>query len=71
MFRKKKAAGSYDKENQKPVIRSSICTGEKVAGFKDVHTGKFMEVMVIRRDRDMEEFLDRYGISEEEIKKEW
>ena len=28
----------------KPVIRASICTGEEVAGFKDIRTGK------IRRD---------------------
>ena len=71
MFRKKKTTGNYDRENQKPVIRASICTGEKVAGFKDIHTGKFMEVSVIRSDRDMEEFLNRYGILAEEVTKEW
>lgn len=35
MFGKIKKA-SYDKENKKPVIRCSICTGEQVAGFKDI-----------------------------------
>lgn len=49
MFGKKKRTGSYDRDNQVPVIRASICTGEKVAGFKDVHTGKFKEEMVVRR----------------------
>lgn len=29
-FKKKQETRTYDKENQKPVIRSSICTGEKV-----------------------------------------
>ena len=31
---------TYDKENKKPVIKASICNGEQVAGFKDIHTGK-------------------------------
>ena len=71
MFGRKKVTGAYDKESQSLVIRSSICTGERVAGFKDIHTGKFKEVMVIRTDKDMEEFLNRYGVSVQEIKKEW
>lgn len=71
MFRKKKVKESYDKENLKPVIRASICTGEQVVGFKDVHTGKFTEVMLIRDSRDMDEFLERYDISAGEVTKEW
>lgn len=62
---------SYDKENQRPVIRSSICTGEQVAGFKDIHTGKFTEVMVIRDGKDLEEFKEKYDISATDIRKEW
>ena len=71
MFRKKNEKQIYDKENQKPIIRSSICTGEKVAGFKDIHTGKFTEVMLIRNDNDMKVFLMRFDISAEEVKTEW
>ena len=55
---------SYDPENQRPVLRCSICNGEQVAGFKDIHTGKFEEVMFIRDDRELREFMDRYGVSE-------
>ena len=40
LFKKKKAQQPYDKENKKPVIKASICNGEQVAGFKDIHTGK-------------------------------
>ena len=40
LFKKKKAQQSYDKKNKKPVIKASICNGEQVAGFKDIHTGK-------------------------------
>ena len=71
MFRRKQVKESYDRENQRPVIRASICTGEKVAGFKDIHTGKFTEVMVIRDSKDMEEFTTKYEISPSDIKKEW
>ena len=54
------------------MIRASICTGEKVAGFKEEATGKFEELMVIRTKEDQKEFMNLYGISsEEEIRKEW
>lgn len=71
MFRKKLKKHSYDRENLRPVIRSSICTGEQVVGFKDIHTNKFNEVMLIRNSSDMDEFLKMYGIAGEEISKEW
>ena len=71
MFKRKQIKESYDRENQRPVIRSSICTGEKVAGFKDIHTRKFTEVMVIRDNRDMDEFTAKYDIAAADIRKEW
>ena len=67
MFRRKEKKCTYDRENLKPVIQSSICTGEKVAGFKNIHTGKFSPVLLIRTGRDLKEFLDTYNISESEI----
>ena len=69
MFRKRVPKAEY--ESQKPVIRASICTGEQVAGFKDIHTGKFTEVMLIRNQKDLEEFAKKYDISIKEISKEW
>lgn len=71
MFWNRKTKKYFDREEQRPVIRASICTGEQVAGFKDIHTGKFTEVTVIRNDRDLQAFLENYGIMAEEIKKEW
>lgn len=71
MFRRKCQKESYDKENLKPVIRTSICNGEQVAGFKDIHTGRFTEIMLIRSSRDIDIFLERYDISPGDIKKEW
>lgn len=72
MFGKRKIkVEHYDRENLRPVIRASICTGEQVAGFKNIHTGKFEDVMLIRDNRDIEEFLRRYDIATEEVTKEY
>lgn len=57
-------AQAVDTDIQKPVLRCSICTGEQVAGFKNLNTGKFEEVMLIKNEKDLEEFMSRYGISE-------
>ncbi len=59
-----KEAKTYDSANQKPVIRCSICTGEQVAGFKDIHTGKFEEIMLIKNDADLRSFKEMYGLTE-------
>ena len=71
MFRKKEKTDIFDRENEKPVIRSSICTGEKVAGFKNIHTGQFRDVMLIRNEKEKQEFLRKYGFTEQEVRTEW
>ena len=55
----------------KPVIKASICTGEQVAGFKDIRTGKIHEIMLIRNNDDLDAFMKTYGISAEDISKEY
>ncbi len=62
MMRAKK---HYDPEKEEPVIRSSICTGEKTAGFKDKQTGEFHDVCLIRNDIDLKQFRKDYGIAGE------
>ena len=62
MFGKKKAFPAYDSATQKPVLRCSICTGEQVAGFKNIRTGKFEEVMLIRNESDRRTFMEMYDI---------
>ena len=69
--RRKVVVCSYDKSGKIPVIRSSICTGEQVAGFKDAISGKFEELMLLRDDKDFVEFLQCYQVEESEIKREW
>lgn len=69
--RKKEPAVQYDKAGKVPVIRSSICTGEQVAGFKELAGGRFEELMLIRDSRDLEEFMRLYQVEEREISREW
>ncbi len=70
LFKKKTIVKTYDKNNKKPVIKASICNGEQIAGFKDIHTGKIEEVMLIKSPADLKKFKAMYGISEE-IAKEY
>ena len=61
LFGRKKAsepAVQFDSETQYAVIHSSICTGEKVAGFKNKSDGYFTEVMLIRSAADEKEFKE-------------
>ena len=66
--RKKRSAASFDKTGKLPVIRSSICTGEQTAGFQDEATGKIQEVMLIRGEADLREFIEAYDLDKSEIK---
>lgn len=63
MFGRKKKK-FYDAEKVVPSVRCSVCTGEKVAGFKDRATGKFEEVALISCPKDLENFKRDYGIRE-------
>ena len=64
-FKKKLEKKTYDKLRKKPVIKASICTGEQVAGFKDLSTGAFEEVMLIKGPEDLALFREMYGIAGE------
>lgn len=72
MFGKKKTNVpiiKYDSNTMLPIIKCSICNGEQVAGFKDLATGKFNEVMLIRNPMDLELFKQTYGI--DRVEKEY
>lgn len=53
----------YNPENQTAVLKCSICNGEQVAGFKDKQTGHFTEVCLIRNGKELDEFMEKYGLS--------
>lgn len=63
-FGKKPVVRQFDKENYKPVLKCSICTGEQVAGFKNIHSGKFEEVMLIRNEKELDAFKQLYDIKD-------
>ena len=65
LFGKKRSpepAIKFDPEKQYAMIRSSICTGEKVAGFKNKEDGHFTEVMLIRSYEDELKFKEMYNL---------
>ena len=65
MFGRKKKrveTKTYDAAVCKPVLKCSICTGEQVAGFQDLKTGRFEEVQLIRNEQELQAFLDTYGL---------
>lgn len=59
----------FDPDKQYAIIRCSICTGEKVAGFKNKEDGHFTEVMLIRSYEDELRFKELYNL--ETIKTEY
>ena len=64
-FKKKIEKKAYDKTTKKPIIKASICTGEQVAGFRDIATGAFEEIMLIKSQEDLAAFKAMYNITEE------
>ena len=63
--KKKIEKKSYDRENMKPILHASICTGETVAGFKNRRTGKFEEGMLVKSEADKELFKEIYDITDD------
>ena len=64
-FKRRIEKKTYDKSSKKPVIKASICNGEQVAGFKDIATGTFEEIMLIKNQDDLAAFKEIYDITEE------
>ena len=71
LFRKRRMEPEvkYDPDKQYAMIRSSICTGEKVAGFRNKEDGHFTEVMLIRSYEDELRFKEMYNL--ETVKTEY
>lgn len=67
----KKKTALYDEENEYPCIRASICTGEKVAGFRNRHNGRFTDVMLIRSKSDENKFIEMYSLDVEKLDVEY
>ena len=64
-FKKRINHKSYNPAEKKPAIKASICNGEQVAGFIDIKTGHFEDVMLLQNTKELEEFKKMYGIDGE------
>ena len=65
LFRKKMPEPElppYEIKDYEPVIRSSICTGEKVACMRERESGRLHEIMLIRTEEDLARFCRAYGV---------
>ena len=60
----KKLKTKYAPTLYKPVLRCSICTGEQVAGFRELKSGKFIEIMLINSPADLARFKAEYEVDE-------
>ena len=61
----------YNPKFQRPVLRTRIANGERMAGFIDLRTGKFEEAMLIANEDDLQEFMRRYQIKSRNDIKEY
>jgi len=52
----------FDPDQQEAIIRCSVCTGERIAGFRNNDDGHFTEVMLIRTPEDEKRFMQIFGI---------
>ena len=73
LFGKKKEpeppATQFDPAAFEPVIRSSICTGERVACMRERDTGRLHELMLIRSPGELEAVCEANGIAAEDLRK--
>ncbi len=66
--REKSAAPAISLEEYEPVIRSSICTGERTACLRRREDGRLREYMLLRTDADLAEFCRLVGVKAEDIR---
>ena len=65
--RKQPKAPAFPPEQYEPVVRRSICTGERTACMRDRQTGKVYELMLIRTPQDLAAFAKQYGVRADSI----
>ncbi len=73
MFGRNKGKGkvkyAYDPGVKVPAVKTSICTGEQVAGFWILSARRFQDVTLIRTGKELESFCRACGITKEELKR--
>jgi hypothetical protein len=56
-----------DRSLYTPVIRASICTGERALGFVGVEDKVFHEVCVVNSEKDIQIFKETYHVDELDV----
>lgn len=70
IFRKKKQEyPAMPEGDYEPVLRCSICTGEQTLCARDIHTGKLLDLMLIRNPAEIEGFCEANGLNKDDIEK--
>ena len=69
LFAKKQNYPEFPKEDHVPVLRCSICNGERVLCAKNISTGKLYEIMLVRSDDELAEYCKANAIDPESIEK--
>ena len=52
---------AFPPDRFEPVVRSSICTGERVACMRDRESGRLHEIELVRTDEELAAFCRRCG----------
>ena len=58
----------FDLGLYEPVVRASICTGERVVCMRERATGKLHELRLIRSDAELDRFCEEYGLEKGSVK---
>lgn len=58
----------FSPEEYEPVIRSSICTGERTACMRRREDGRLREIMLLRSEGDLDAFCRMVGKRADEIR---
>ena len=68
LSRRKPQPLRFPPEEYEPLLRQSICTGERTACVRERATGRLREVQLIRDEKDLEAFCAACGADPTEIK---
>jgi hypothetical protein len=58
----------FPPEEYEPLLRQSICTGERTACVRERATGRIREVQLIRDQKELEDFCAACGTEPDSIK---
>lgn len=60
----KKSASRGGHTVQDVAIEISVCTGEKMIGFRNRRTGRLEQAVLVRTQQDIDDFYRAHGLSE-------